>query len=590
MLAMRASIFAVACVALAALVPGCGSHKGMTGEDATTATLSIGPATSDLMITPTTPATVDYTATLTFPDGKKKDVTADTTFTIDSTFGTFSAATLTLTGAGKTQVFGSWIASDGSQKTAMAEVIGRLTGTRLDPNLPSNFDPGWFSGPEDPSRAPTVVYPPPNVIMPRNIGDFEVHWTDASMNDVFEISLTTEFVSLKVYVPGGNGVAAAGPEPSWMNFLPAEWQTAVGNENAVQFQVRGVNSMNPTSVGSAPPQLVKLSNEAMLGGLYYWASAGSTSPEGIYRHDMSKPGQPAEQYLTKAQTSDRCVACHVLSRDGTEMAVTWDGGNGNSNLLDVATTTLAPEQAGANAWNFGTFTPDGKQFLGVKNGVLTVRDYATQAVLATMSSAGYVTHPDLSADGTKLVYVRPAVTPGSDWAFDQGGIFERTFDEGSLSFGPEQQLFVDGNNNYYPSFSPDGQWILFNHAPAGGSAYNNANASLFVMKADGSAAPIELATANFGAGLTDSWGRWAPFSQTLGANDQQMYWITVSSKRDFGVRLFGVAQPQIWMSAFIPDLAAAGMDPSTPAFRLPFQNIDSNNHIAQWTQQVVAPP
>ena len=588
MAAMRATIIAVACSALAF---GCGpGHKTMPGEDDTMAMLSISPATSDFMITPTTPATEDFTATLTYPDGTTKDVTADATFTIDSTYGTFNAATLTMFGAGKTTVYGSWIDSTGTQKTAMAEVIARLTGTRLDPNLPAGFDPGWFSGPEDPSRAPTVVYPPADVIMPRNLGDFEVHWTDASQNDVFEVSLTSEYVSLKVYVPGGNGVAAAGPEPSWMNFLPAEWETAVGNEGTVQFQVRGVSSANPTSVGSAPPQLVRLSNEAMLGGLYYWASAGATSPEGIYRHDMSKPGQPAEQYLTKAQTNNRCVACHVLSRDGTEMAVTWDGGNGNSNLLDVATTTLATEQAGTNAWNFGTFTPDGKQFLGVKNGVLTVRDYATQAVLATMTSAGYVTHPDLSPDGTKLVYVRPAVQ-GSDWSFDQGGIFMRTYDEASLSFGPEQQMFLDGNNNYYPSFSPDGQWILFNHAPAGGSAYNNANASLYVMKADGTTTtPIELATANFGAGLTDSWGRWAPFSQTLGANDQQMYWVTVSSKRNFGVRLVGVNQPQIWMSAFLPDKAAAGQDPSTPAFRLPFQNIDSNNHIAQWTQQVVAPP
>ncbi|MFH2006499.1 MAG: hypothetical protein ABI333_07940 [bacterium] len=27
--------------------------------------------------------------------------------------------------------------------------------------------------------------------------------------------------------------------------------------------------------------------------------------------------------------------------------------------------------------------------------------------------------------------------------------------------------------------------------------------------------------------------------------------------------------------------------PSAPAFRLPFQEIDSNNHIAQWTEVVV---
>jgi len=29
------------------------------------------------------------------------------------------------------------------------------------------------------------------------------------------------------------------------------------------------------------------------------------------------------------------------------------------------------------------------------------------------------------------------------------------------------------------------------------------------------------------------------------------------------------------------------MDPSAPSFRLPFQNLDSRNHIAQWTERVV---
>src|SRR5205823_4061260 len=156
-----------------------------------------------------------------------------------------------------------------------------------------------------------------------------------------------------------------------------------------------------------------------------------------YRHDMSKPGQPAEQYMTKAQTSGRCVACHVLSRDGKNMAITWDGGDHMGTMVDVATAVAQPT---ANYWNFGTFTPDGSQFLSVHQGALVVRDYTTQAVLATMTSAtGYVTHPDLSPDGTKLVYVHPGVA-GSDWAFGTGQIYLRTYDQTSHTFGPEQQL------------------------------------------------------------------------------------------------------------------------------------------------------
>ena len=80
--------------------------------------------------------------------------------------------------------------------------------------------------------------------------------------------------------------------------------------------------------------------------------------------------------------------------------------------------------------------------------------------------------------------------------------------------------------------------------------------------------------------------RWAPFAQTVGANAEPIYWITVSSKRDFGVRLVGLRAAADLDDAVLP--ATARPPPrirAPPAFRLPFQNIDSNNHIAQWTEQ-----
>jgi hypothetical protein len=361
-----------------------------------------------------------------------------------------------------------------------------------------------------------------------------------------------------------------------------------------------VNSANPgAGVGAGVPRLVKLSSEDMLGGIYYWASAGddANTPEGIWRHDMSKPADPVEQYETVAQTAGRCIACHVLSRDGTRMAITYDGGNANSNTIDVGTKTFGVE---STAWNFATFTPDAAQMLTTHDGILTIRDYASQAIVATATSAGQITHPDLSVDGTKLVYVRPTVT-NCDWAFGGGQIYTRTFDRPTDTFGPEVMLVADANNNYYPSFSPDGQWVLFNKSTnnGGAGAYNNGSASVWVIKADGSAPAVELSKLNASINLTNSWARWAPFAQTVGS--QAINWITVSSKRDFGTRLdhnaFPVppmsaaddlpGRPQIWMTSFMTSAATAGMDPSSPPFRLPFQNIQSNNHIAQWTEQIV---
>jgi len=207
-----------------------------------------------------------------------------------------------------------------------------------------------------------------------------------------------------------------------------------------------------------------------------------------------------------------------------------------------------------------------------------------------MTSDGWVTHPDLSPDGKLLVYTR-ATAPNCDWAFGGGQIYIRTYDQTTMTFGPETLLVADANNNYYPSFSPDGQWVLFNRSSDNSDqgAYNNPSASIWVTPAKLAATPptaIQLAALNTSmAGLTNSWGRWAPFQQTFGS--RSMFWVTISSKRDFGTRLVGVQRPQLWMTPFFPDQAAIGADPSAPAFWLPFQNIDSSNHIAQWTQAII---
>ncbi|HEY6038306.1 MAG TPA: hypothetical protein VIV58_28685, partial [Kofleriaceae bacterium] len=541
-------------LAVICLLAACGpSHHG-GGDDDSMATLSIDPPMSDLTVTNAVPATEDFTATLTYPDGTTKDVTADSTFTIDSLAGDFNMSrTLTVKGAGKFTVTGVY-----SDKQNSAVVIVHANGIRVDPTLPPNT-PDLFSGTENPARAPAVVYPPAAVVMPRNLGDFETHWTDANGNDIFEISLHTDLSDVRVYVPGGNGDPAAGPESSWSAFLADEWAAAVGNNATVTYQVRGVQSTNPAlGVGTSGPRLVKLSNEEMNGGIYYWASKGTTSAEGIWRHDMAKPGQPAEAFETITETPNgRCIACHVLSRDGTHMLITWDGGNGNGNTIDVATKAFGVE---ANPWNFSSFTPDGSAFLAVYNGTLQVRDFATQTVLATMPVSGTdkVTHPDVSPDGTMVTYVRvPTAGYGADWHFGGGQIWIRPYDQATQTFGAEKMLVADASNNYYPSFSPDGKWVLFNksddNAVASG-AYNNPSASVWVIAADGSAPAVKLAALDAAIGFTNSWARWAPFAQTVGT--EAINWITVSSQRDFGTRLVNLRRPQIWMTAFVPSLAA----------------------------------
>jgi hypothetical protein len=41
------------------------------------------------------------------------------------------------------------------------------------------------------------------------------------------------------------------------------------------------------------------------------------------------------------------------------------------------------------------------------------------------------------------------------------------------------------------------------------------------------------------------------------------------------------------MTPVFPARAAAGQDPSGNAFHVPFQDVNTSNHIAQWTKAVV---
>ena len=573
----------VAAVLFLAIATGCGpSGSGSTGEEEPVLILS--PGDTELVVRDGQAASQSYTAILRAPDGEETDVTAETAFSVDDQrLGDFSGATFTAPGgrAGTTTVRGlhDGIAGD-------AALVVRIIGARVDPSAPANA-PDLFDGAgEDAARAPAIVYPADRTLVPPNLGDLETHWTDAAGNDLFEIRLRGAYVDLRAYVAG----TAAGPG-RWAAFLPSEWRVAGESERGGQLTitVRGLATASPATAGTSPPVQLALSDQDVDGGLYYWASTGAL-PSGIYRHDLARPGEPAEAYYTTSESpGNRCVACHVLSRDGTRMAITLDGGDGAATILDVATRTPLMPVDGSFRWNFAAFNPDGSRIITVHQGRMVLRDAATGGEIADLPTGGRGTHPDFSPDGSRVAFIS---APGAayDWVFGGGSLMVMSYDRATDTFGAATALVPSaggGDNVFYPSWSPDGQWILFNRSSE--DAYDDASAEVYVVRADGSAPPQKLDTPNLSGGITNSWARWAPFEQVLApgeAEEEPIFWLTFSSKRAFGVRLPG-GQPQLWMAPFFPARAAAGADPSGPAFRLPFQDIATNNHIAQWTETVI---
>ena len=112
------------------------------------------------------------------------------------------------------------------------------------------------------------------------------------------------------------------------------------------------------------------------------------------------------------------------------------------------------------------------------------------------------------------------------------------------------------------------------------SSYDAPDASA-VSAAGGS--PVALARA--GSTHGDSWPKW--MVQTQNYRGKKLMWLTFSTRRAYGLRLGADQNAQIWMAAFDPDAAAQGKDPSFTAFWLPFQDMSSGNHIAQWVTKVV---
>jgi hypothetical protein len=126
--------------------------------------------------------------------------------------------------------------------------------------------------------------------------------------------------------------------------------------------------------------------------------------------------------------------------------------------------------------------------------------------------------------------------------------------------------------------------------------------------------PIDLAKANGSAPssplpLSNSYPRWAPFVQTY--HGGKLLWFTFSSTRDYGVRILNhktgmyqcypadayqtpggahmqpfaaeCQEPQLWMAPINLAEAQGSTDPSRVAFWIPYQDMITHNHTAQWT-------
>src|SRR5262249_52692144 len=108
------------------------------------------------------------------------------------------------------------------------------------------------------------------------------------------------------------------------------------------------------------------------------------------------------------------------------------------------------------------------------------------------------TQPDWSPDDSKIVYVQPtqfllnrggmSATSGDDSHFIGGSLMTMTW-SGTAFGAPAPLLMSTGENNFYPAYSSDGAFVIFNRVlnqgGLAGDAFSNPNARIWAMSAGG---------------------------------------------------------------------------------------------------------
>jgi hypothetical protein len=544
-----------------------------------------------------------------------------------------------------------------------------------------------------------VVYPNDNVLVPPNMNVISVQWTPfGSAFKDFEVDFSqtigtattdwrivtacaTQTVDAQSGTPSGGCEVTVDPL-SWSNLVEANR----GASNPISITVRGTTDGTCASTSTNTVHL-SIAEQDLLGTYYYWKSTVSANGVGgqIFAKTFGDLNTPEQDVTTTAIQNATCNGCHSLSRDGSRMVIYSDDDDSDDEYSDVAGSYLDMTPLPANP---ATEFPGG--ITGVRQGgqppgfsaidplasfYVSSNGYPlTAAGKSAGSSNGYPTAvptngwsvwngtngtfiqgvaigptgqrptmPDWSIDGKTLVYVQPAAVAqydgtnrNDDMHMFGGSLYTVSYNGGGTFGAPAVFLQSNGENNYYPSYSPDVpmSFIIFNRVDSAGASnacsggfcpndsFSNPAARLMLIGASAAgSAPIDLEKANGSSAsakvpLSNSYPRWAPFVQSYHGN--KLLWFTFSSTRDYGVRVLNhkmgmyqcypadaaetpggahngkfatqCQEPQLWMAPITFTEAQSGtVDPSGVAFWVPYQDIATHNHTAQWTQQVPQP-
>lgn len=473
----------------------------------------------------------------------------------------------------------------------------------------------WFANPgTELGDPPEVVYPLDGAVHPKDLRELTVQFRRGRADfELYRVRVAAPeqdlafdfFTPCLAIATGGCRYLLKG----------SVWDNARDElvDKPVVLTVTGATSRDGVTKASEPVAMSVTPSKLENKGFYYWTtvplySGGADDSEtGIFRLPFG--ADHAEPFIMpNTPTNERqCGACHSVSRDGSTIAFTAVDGSPDqragvlvtTNAARPGTSIVTPAPDATYDSSMMTLSSDGKRVLVAYDDRLVLRSsgdpaFATGEVIATLMKEDLLGKspyfPEFSFDDSSVVLTL-SDQPDSAIAVQSGDIAVLGTDLEAASFETPRVVVpgTDSEFHFYPTWSPDGNFIAFASAPretADGfprKSYDQKKARLRLVHKDGGEI-YELTRARQSADSWSTFPKFAPFQ------DGDLMYVTFNSKIDYGLLLDNTSKPdsqkkaQLWMSAI--DVSKLPADPSQAPIWLPFQDATQSSHLGIWTNDV----
>ena len=482
-----------------------------------------------------------------------------------------------------------------------------------------------LAGPADATRAPELVYPNDGVLLPPNLFEIEVHFRPgAAANTLFEVGFANALTDVRAITrcaPVGDAI-----DPGCLYAPTRDVWTGLAETNRgaepLTLTVRATDDAG-AGVGTSHAQTLRFAPADVRGALYYWTTSQGSA---IMRWNFGDATRTmAERFAGPEASGDPsvfCVGCHALSHDGGKMALgtsltsaaTGNSVDGSLLLYDVAKRAPIVPFPLAQRATFESWGPDDGAFVErvrrqrQREGPHPLRPgRRARAPARSRSAARRPTTPtgpptarasrsprSASRTSTRRPSAAASATsrpaPAASGRRSSGSC--RASPARTATTRPSRPTAASSSTTSRPA--PQARPTTRSATATPIRAHASSRRRSAGRRPCPSSSPPRTRPASPIAARPTSARRTRSGTRSRFTSRRRARSSGSRSRRCAAMACAPSPPPAssheglpvgtlIWMAALDPAKLAQGQDPSSAAFCLPFQDITTSNHIAQWT-------